>query len=344
MTAQAPSSAGSTTGQPKSSKYLKDVGMDRRATTQGRLASLLIAPALIILAIVIGYPVVNAIFMAFQHDSGLDPATGLFVAGGSAGFANFTHWLAQECVATGGGKVPCAPGNLGAQFWSAFGTTFFFAIVTVILETLIGFWMALIMARTFRGRSLLRAAVLVPWAIPTAVTAKLWFFIFSFQGIANKLFGLSILWTGSEVPARTAIIVADVWKTTPFMALLILAGLQIIPEEVYEAARVDGASAWQRFTQITLPLVKPALMVAILFRSLDALRMFDLPWIMTQGSNGTTTLSILVVQQIRQGFHSAAALSTITFVVIFLVAFIFVRFLGANAVDSATAATGGRKK
>jgi multiple sugar transport system permease protein len=169
------------------------------------------------------------------------------------------------------------------------------------------------------------------------VTAKLWFFIFAFDGIANKLFGTAILWTGSEWPARWAIIIADVWKTTPFMALLILAGLQIIPAEVYEAAKVDGASAWQRFTQITLPLVKPALMVAVLFRVLDALRMYDLPAIMTQGSNGTTTLSILVVDQIRQGFNSAAALSTITFLIIFLVAFIFVRFLGANAVASASA-------
>jgi multiple sugar transport system permease protein len=127
-----------------------------------------------------------------------------------------------------------------------------------------------------------------------------------------------------------------VWKTTPFIALLILAGLQVIPDEVYEAAKVDGAGAWQRFTQITLPLVKPALMVAVLFRVLDVLRIFDLPWILTGGGGGegtaTTTLSILVVQQIRQGFNSAAALSTITFLFIFAVAFVFVKFLGANVV------------
>ena len=172
--------------------------------------------------------------------------------------------------------------------------------------------------------------MLVPWAIPTAVTAKLWFFIFAFQGIANELFNTSILWTGSEWPAKWAIIIADVWKTTPFMALLILAGLQMIPGDVYEAAKVDGATTWQRFRYITLPLVKPALMVAVLFRVLDALRMYDLPAILTGGANGTTTLSILVVNQIRQGFNSAAALSTLTFIIIFIVAFIFVRFLGAN--------------
>nr|WP_175637433.1 sugar ABC transporter permease [Sinomonas mesophila] len=310
---------------------------DRKQVTQGRWASVLLAPSLILLGIVIIYPVVNAIIMSFQKDSGLDPATGFFVEGGPAGFENYTHWLLQQC-----NGVPCPPGTLGAQFWDSFGVTFFFTAVTVALETVLGFWMAVIMARSFRGRSAIRAAVLVPWAIPTAVTAKLWFFIFAFQGIANQLFNTQILWTGSEWPAKWAIIIADVWKTTPFMALLILAGLQLIPDEVYEAAKVDGASAWQRFTLITLPLVKPALMVAILFRVLDALRMFDLPYIMTQGANGTSTLSILVVQQIRQGFNTAAALSTITFLVIFIVAFIFVRFLGANAV--AAASTGGKKK
>jgi multiple sugar transport system permease protein len=122
------------------------------------------------------------------------------------------------------------------------------------------------------------------------------------------------------------------------MALLILAGLQVIPADVYEAARVDGASAWQRFRMITLPLVRPALMVAVLFRTLDVLRIYDLPKILTGGANGTSTLSILVVDQIREGFNSAAALSTITFLLIFLVAFIFVRFLGANVVEQRTPA------
>lgn len=309
---------------------------DRKQVTQGRWASVLLLPTLILLAVVIIYPVVNAILMSFQKDAGLNPATGFFEQGGPAGFDNYVHWLLQQC-----NGQSCPPGTLGSQFWNSFGTTFFFTAVTVTLETVLGFWMAIIMARTFRGRSAVRAAVLVPWAIPTAVTAKLWFFIFAFDGIANKLLGTQILWTGSEWPAKWAIIISDVWKTTPFMALLILAGLQLIPDEVYEAAKVDGASPWQRFTQITLPLVKPALMVAVLFRVLDALRMFDLPYIMTQGANNTSTLSILVVDQIREGFNSAAALSTITFLVIFLVAFIFVRFLGANAVGAATSS--GRK-
>ena len=170
------------------------------------------------------------------------------------------------------------------------------------------------------------------------MTAKLFFFIFAYAGIVNRLLHAQILWTGDAWPARFAVIIADVWKTTPFMALLILAGLQVIRDDVYEAAQIDGATKWQQFVQITLPLVKPALMVAILFRTLDVLRIFDLPYILTGGGGGngdaTTTLSILVIQQIRQGFNSAAALSTITFIFIFLVAFIFVRFLGANVVQT----------
>ncbi|WP_415971697.1 carbohydrate ABC transporter permease [Rhodococcus sp. 077-4] len=303
----------------------------RFGLTQGR-AWLLIAPTMVILAIVIVYPVIRALVMSFSKDPGLDPATGMFVTGGSAGFDNYTHWILQQCTSASGTSVPCPPGTLGSQFWGAVGNTAFFTVVTVSIEVVIGFAMAVIMGKTFAGRALLRAAILIPWAIPTAVTAKLWYFIFAYDGIANRILGTNILWTGDAWPARFAVIIADVWKTTPFMALLILAGLQMIPADVYEAARVDGASAWQRFTKITLPLVKPALMVAILFRTMDALRMYDLPAILTEGNPATRTISILVVDQIRQGFNSAASLSTISFVMIFIVAFILVKFLGANAV------------
>ena len=300
---------------------------------EGRQALYLILPTIVLLAVVIGYPVVRAIIMSFQKDPGLDKSTGLFVSGGSAGFSNYTHWLLQRC-----GDTSCPPGTLGSQFWDSVTTTFFFSAVTVVVEVVLGMWMAVVMNRAFKGRGLLRASVLVPWAIPTAVTAKLWYFIFAYDGIANHLFGTHILWTGDQWASRFAVIIADVWKTTPFIALLILAGLQVIPADVYEAARVDGANAWQRFTRVTLPLVRPALMVAVLFRVLDVLRIYDLPAILTGGGGGTghatTTLSILVVDQIRQGFNSAAALSTLTFLLIFLVAFIFVRFLGAHVVQT----------
>ncbi|MBH0778624.1 carbohydrate ABC transporter permease [Nocardia bovistercoris] len=290
-----------------------------------------VAPVLLALAVVIGYPVVRAVWMSFQKDAGLDPATGMFVEGGGAGFSNYTHWLLQQCQA-GGATISCPTGTLGSQFWAAVGTTLFFTVVTVTLEVVIGLGMAVVMGKTFRGRALLRAAVLIPWAIPTAVTARLWEFMFQYDGVVNRVFGTSILWTSDEWPSRFAVIAADVWKTTPFMALLILAGLQVIPGDVYEAAKVDGASAWQRFVHVTLPLLKPALLVAVLFRTMDALRMYDLPAIMTLGNPSTQTMSILVVDQVRQGQNSAAALSTITFLLIFAIAFLLVKVLGANAV------------
>jgi ABC-type sugar transport system permease subunit len=272
---------------------------------QGKRAAFLIIPTLLLLGVVIVYPIISAIVLSFTKDPGLDKATGVFVSGGSAGFSNYT---------------------------------LFFTVVSVAIEVVLGMWFALIMNRNFKGRAILRAAVLIPWAIPTAVTAKLFYFIFAYDGIANTLFHTHILWTGDAWPARFAVIIADVWKTTPFMALLILAGLQVIPSEVYEAGSIDGASKWQQFRLITLPLVKTALMVAVLFRTLDVLRIFDLPWILTGGGGGnghaTTSLSILVINQLRTGTHSAAALSTITFLIIFLVAFIFVRFLGANVASN----------
>jgi ABC-type sugar transport system permease subunit len=304
---------------------------------QGRRAAFLIIPTVVLLGIVIIYPIISAIVLSFTKDPGLDKATGVFVSGGSAGFSNYTHWLLQQCNSATG-KISCPPGTTGSQFYSAVGVTVFFTVISVAIEVVLGMWFALIMNRKFKGRAILRAAVLIPWAIPTAVTAKLFFFIFAYDGIANSLFHTHILWTGDAWPARFAIIIADVWKTTPFMALLILAGLQVIPSEVYEAGAIDGASRWQQFRLITLPLVKTALMVAVLFRTLDVLRIFDLPWILTQGGGGnghaTTSLSILVINQLRSGTHSAAALSTITFLIIFLVAFIFVRFLGANVASN----------
>ncbi|WP_345494666.1 carbohydrate ABC transporter permease [Nocardia callitridis] len=294
-------------------------------------AWMFITPVLIALAVVIGYPVVRAIWMSFQRDSGLDAESGMFVEGGNAGFDNYTHWLLQQCQAAGE-TVSCPTGNLGSQFWLAIGVTLFFTVIAVTLEAVLGLGMAMVMGKTFRGRALLRAAVLIPWAIPTAVTARLWEFMFQYDGVVNRILGTHILWTTDPWAARFAVIVADVWKTTPFMALLLLAGLQVIPADVYEAARVDGASPWQRFTRITLPLLKPALLVAVLFRTMDALRMYDLPAIMTLGNPSTRTLSMLVVDQVRQGPNSAAALSTITFLLIFAVAFVLVKVLGANAV------------
>jgi len=300
---------------------------------QTRTAAWLIAPALGVLAVVIGYPIIRAIYLSFQADRRLDPDTGVFVEGGFAGLDHYLYWLTNRCMSPSGNVTVCPPGVLATDFWPAVRITLFFTVVTVLLETILGMIMALIMNGEYKGRGLVRAAVLIPWAIPTAVTAKLWQFIFADRGIINELFGLDVSWTTDPWAARSAVIVADVWKTAPFMALLILAGLQMIPKDVYEAARVDGANRWQQFIQITMPLVKPALMVAVLFRTLDALRMYDLPVIMISSSSNspTATISQLVVEDMRQNnFNSASALSTLIFLLIFAVAFIMIRFLGAD--------------
>ena len=314
----------------------------------GRRAMYLVAPTVAMLAIVIVYPLVKAVIMSFQKDAGLDKATGMFVAGGYAGLNNYRHWLLQQCSMPSGGWQSCPPGDIGSQFYDALFVTIFFTVVSVGIEIALGLWFATIMNRTFKGRGLVRAAILIPWAIPTAVTAKLWYFIFAYNGIANTLLHTNILWTGDAWPARFAVIIADVWKTTPFMALLILAGLQVIPGEVYEAASIDGASRWQQFRLVTLPLIKVPLMVAILFRTLDVLRIFDLPYILTGGGGGsghaTTTLSILVINQIRAGFNSASALSTIVFVIIAFTAFLFIRFGGADVVQRPPGSTKKTKR
>jgi ABC-type sugar transport system permease subunit len=310
--------------------FRPEKGRKKIATGEGRLAFFLVTPTVLLLALIVGYPIVKAIIASFQKDPGLNAATGFFNKGGQfAGFDNYKTWLLNQCPTASGGTVKCPPGTLASEFWPAVGFTLGVTIVAVALETVLGMIMALMMHKAFKGRAIIRAAILIPWAIPTAVSAKLWQVIYAPGGVANKVFGEGITWS-EKWPARIAIVFTDTWKTTPFMALLILAGLQGIPDELYESAKVDGASAWQRFWRITLPLVKPALAVALIFRSLDTLRMYDLPAILTGGANGTSTLSILVVKQIQSGPNSASALSTITFVFIFACAFVLVKLLGAS--------------
>jgi multiple sugar transport system permease protein len=179
----------------------------------------------------------------------------------------------------------------------------------------------------------------VPWAVLTVGTAILWRSIFEPDlGFANSVLrslglpGGHTVWLGEKGYAFAVMVFADVWKTAPFMALLLLAGLQVIPEDVYEAARVDGATAWQRLTKITLPLLKPAILVALIFRTLDALRIFDLPYVLTNGANGTTTLSLYAYNQLTQNrlIGPGSALSVLTFIIVMAVSLIYIRFVGGN--------------
>ena len=242
---------------------------------QGALAAMLLAPTLLVLFLVAGIPIVMSVTESFfRANGGVDPNTGLVNTGTSfVGLANFTDIFAHPATVVG------VYGSMDRLINSFINTTLF-TVVCVVLETILGVAMALIMAKAFRGRGLVRASILVPWAIPTIVSAMMWKLIFNTSGVANKVLGLTntpILWLADNKYSQMAIIAADVWKTAPFIGLLTLAGLQTIPAEVYEAAKVDGANAWQTFVRITLPMVKPALVVAVLFRTLDTLRMFDLP-------------------------------------------------------------------
>ena len=226
-----------------------------------------------------------------------------------------------------------------ARFRDALGHTAFFAAVTVSLELVLGLALALAMNRALRLRGLLRATVLVPWSIPTVIAALLWRFIFDSQaGIANavlvdvNLLDHPIVWFVKSTTAWVPVILADVWKTTPFVALLLLAGLQSIDAELYEAASTDGASAWWQLRHITIPLLKPAILVALIFRTLDAFRVFDLIYVLTGGGPGTSTEPValytfnVLLQNLEFGY--GAALSVIVFLITFALALLYIRGLG----------------
>lgn len=222
-------------------------------------------------------------------------------------------------------------------FWRALVNTLLFSLISVVLEFIIGMGFALIMNKAFVGRGLTRAIILVPWVIPTAVAAQVWYYMFDIRpGFMNAILGTSLNWVTTAPYDFMVIIVADVWKTAPFVALLLLAGLQTIPGEVYEAARVDGSKARQTFWRITLPLLRPAIIVALLFRCIDALRIYDLAYIIGGfGNRSTTTLSVyvqqFVVQRPEAGY--AATLGVITFVFVMAVGIFIVTRMGDNLVN-----------
>jgi multiple sugar transport system permease protein len=277
---------------------------------EGRLAKLMVTPSLILIAIVGAWPIFYAIWLSLHQYS-------VRVAGLSrwSGFDNYSSALGSR------------------DWWAAFEHTIIFTVSSVFFETIIGLGMALCMHAAFKGQGLLRTTVLVPWAVLTVVTAVMWRTIFvSPYGFVNSLLGTNTVWLGSEPQALIIVIIADVWKTAPFMALLLLAGLQVIPNDVYDAAKVDGATTWQRFVRITLPLLKPALLVALIFRTLDALRVFDLPYVLTQGQFGTSTLSTIAQEAFATNriYGLGSAMAVLTFIIVMIVSFTYIRFIGGN--------------
>ncbi|MGK5534118.1 carbohydrate ABC transporter permease [Streptomyces sp. URMC 129] len=285
--------------------------------SSARLAALLVSPTVLALGLIVLYPTVQAFRQSLYGVRGLDPETGFFSA--TEPYVGLDNYAAVF-------------GEHGERFWNAFWNTSFFTVTTVALETVIGVAMALVMHRAFRGRGLVRASILVPWAVPTAMSALLWRWIFNGDGVANAVLGTDILWTTEGVHAKVAVIIAEVWKTAPFIGLLVLAGLQVIDRQVYEAARLDGASAPRQFWHITLPLVRPALLVAVLFRTLDAVRMFDLPFILVGSrKESVETLSMLALDEASNvRFGPGAAYAVLLFLYVLLIAVAFVRLLGAD--------------
>ena len=273
-------------------------------------AAAFLAPMLGVLAVVAAWPLLHTIWFGFTNaELGGGPAQ--FI-----GLHNFASLLAD-------------PG-----WWRSVVNTLIFAALSVSLEAALGMVIALALNRRFPGRFLVRAAVIVPWAIPTVVSAKLWAWMLNdVFGIINAvlvdlgLLGRPVAWVAAPHTALFSVVLVDAWKTTPFVALLLLAGLQVIPGELYEAAEIDGARPAQTFFSITLPLLRPALLVALIFRTLDALRVFDIIYVIAGDNPASMSMSVFARQQLVEfqdvGYGSAAA--TLLFVVVAIVTVIYVR-------------------
>ncbi|NJM83177.1 MAG: sugar ABC transporter permease [Tabrizicola sp.] len=280
-----------------------------------RAAFWFLAPMLLALLCVAAWPLLRTIWFSLT-DTSLNNLYG----GEWIGFDNYLSIRVLES-----GRVIYRGTLVDAAWWNAVWNTVRFAVTSVFFETLLGLIVALVLNAEFKGRGLVRAAILIPWAIPTIVSAKMWAWMLNDQfGIINDIllgFGLidqKIAWTASPDTAMTAVLIVDIWKTTPFMALLILAGLQMVPRDIYEAARIDGVNPVKVFFRITLPLIRPALMVAVIFRMLDALRIFDLVYVLTPNSAATKTMSVISRENMIDfdKFAYGAAQSTLLFAII----------------------------
>jgi trehalose/maltose transport system permease protein len=281
-----------------------------------RSAWLFVAPMLILLALVAGWPLARTIWFGFT-----DASLGDTAAAGFIGIENY-RWLLTD-----------------PDWWQAVRNTVVFMIASVALETVLGLGIALALNAHFRGRGMLRAAVLIPWAIPTVVSAQMWAWMFNdvFGVINAMLLGIGMIdapiaWIASPETALVAVILVDVWKTTPFVALLLLAGLQMLPQECYESAKVDGVHPLKVFFKVTLPLLRPALTVAIIFRILDALRIFDLIYVMTGNNRDTMSMSVYARQQLVDfqdvGYGSAAATMVFLIIALFTTAYLMLARIG----------------
>ncbi len=283
-----------------------------RTSSERKLAWMLCAPAVVVMLAVTAYPIIYAFVLSLQKLDLRFPEQNEFI-----GLTNYGTVLSSEL------------------WWLDVFNTLLIMVISVSLELVLGMAIALIMHRAIFGRGVVRTVVLIPYGIITVVAAFAWQFAFASEsGFVDNLPFIADEknWFGGHISSLAVIIMAEIWKTTPFMALLLLAGLVTIPNELYEAARVDGASAWQRFRKITLPLMKPAILVAVLFRTLEASRVFDSIFIMTRGAQNTESVSILGFNQLinRLNLGLGSAISVLIFLGVVLIAFLFIKGFGVK--------------
>ena len=294
-----------TTATPPKRKKITD-----RARAERRLAWLLCAPAVIVMLLVTAWPIINAFILSLQRADLRFPDANQFI-----GFDNYGTVLSSSL------------------WWEDVLHTLIITVVTVGIELVLGMLLALVMHRAIFGRGTVRTSILIPYGIVTVVAAFSWRYAWSLDsGWIPDLLGIKSDPLGQTGWSYVAVIITEVWKTTPFMALLLLAGLALVPDELHEAAKVDGATAFQRFFRITLPLIKPAILVALLFRTLDAFRIFDSVFILTAGQNNTETVSILGYNQLlnRLNLGLGSTISVLIFVMVAIIAFLFIRGFGTS--------------
>ena len=302
-----------TAAVPKASRRARKTPLSEGAKAERRLGWMLCAPAVIVMVAVTGYPIVYAIILSLQRNNLELPQAVRFI-----GFSNYAAVLSSPF------------------WWQALKVTVIITVFSVAITLVLGMLLALLMHRTLFGRNTVRTAALVPYGIVTVAAAYGWQYAWTpSQGYLSAAFGNSAPLT-SEVPAIAVIILAEVWKTTPFMGLLLLAGLSLVPEDLQKAAKVDGATAWQRFTRITLPLMKPAILVALLFRTLDSFRIFDNIYILTAGANGTGSVSILGFDNLFNALNLGigSTISILIFICVAIIAFVFIKLFGTAAPGS----------
>jgi len=303
------SAGDSTVASTKSSR--KKPARSDRTKAQRKLGMMLVAPAVIVMILVTLYPIINAFVLSLQRADLRFPQANQFI-----GLDNYGSVLSSSL------------------WWADVGHTLIITVVSVAFELVLGMLVALSMHRVIFARGAVRAIALIPYGIVTVVAAYSWRYALELDsGWIPKLLGLGSDPLASRNGSYIGVIVSEIWKTTPFMALLLLGGLALVPDELHEAARVDGASTWQRFWKITIPLMKPAILVALLFRTLDAVRIYDSVVIFNNGAHSTETVSVLASNQLlnRLNLGLGSTVSVLLFVLVGIIAFIFIKLFGANS-------------